>query len=901
MRRKSLAQQTMVVILAAGKGMRMGDINTAKVCFEIDGISAITRTITTFKKKKFSKFCIVVGFQAQQVMETVSKVCPDAMFVIQNPQLGTGHAAKLAANVLESIGHTDSILVTMGDKYIEPQAIDMLIDGHIKKHNDFSLLTIPRTKRTESYGGRILVDANGRALGIVERMDIARQQIADSLKSTLSKKSTVTTAQISNLIQKHIPEAKKQKNAVPELLKLAKKKGPITKSQLEKILSKSQYNIVFDGQKYSASKIEKTAAGINPSLYLFCADAFYSGVSMLDNNNAQKEFYITDIVHHLARCADADGNKKFKIAPIPASDDNLVQGFNLPDELLAIQDYVRSKKTKTVTDIPLEPKLGSKKYSTVAAWLKKLDTNSANLRKFFSNIYGTHAEQHREKIKQIKNVLNCYGKRFGFDQKVVIVRAPGRVNLMGRHVDHRGGCNNFMAIDRETILVAGLRDDDNVIAVNTNPKVFKAQQFGISELIGRFAWDEWMNFVDSDWVKNLLRSTAGNWGNYIKAALLRLQHKYTDLKIKGLNIALTGNIPMAAGLSSSSSIVVATLQAAIELNGLELETQQFIDLCGEGEWFVGSRGGSGDHAAIYLGQWGKITNVGYLPFSVNSIVEAPEDYTVIIADSYIKAAKSAKAKSTFNIKICCYNIALELLKSRCPEIADRVEYLRDVNPQKLGCATSDIYRLLKRIPHKVTRNDLRNLLPRKHHETIEANFATHTEPPYYDVRGVLMFGIAEVARSILCVGLLDSGKIDLFGQLMKISHDGDRAAAAKDGRAYQDFNVEYDDNYLNILINNLASEDPDRVLTSQLYMQPGSYGCSTEEIDRMVDIASCVPGVAGAQIAGAGLGGCIMILAQKQSVELVKKQLNQKYYKPHSLKPAVMACMTVEGAGLIQL
>ena len=108
-------------------------------------------------------------------------------FAKQRKLLGTGHAVKLAANTLESIGHTDSILVTMGDKYIEPQAIDMLIEGHIRKHNDFSLLTIPRTKRTESYGGRILVDANGRALGIVERIDIARQQIVDSLKSTLSK------------------------------------------------------------------------------------------------------------------------------------------------------------------------------------------------------------------------------------------------------------------------------------------------------------------------------------------------------------------------------------------------------------------------------------------------------------------------------------------------------------------------------------------------------------------------------------------------------------------------------------------------------------------------------------------------------------------------------------------
>jgi N-acetylgalactosamine kinase len=162
----------------------------------------------------------------------------------------------------------------------------------------------------------------------------------------------------------------------------------------------------------------------------------------------------------------------------------------------------------------------------------------------------------------------------------------------------------------------------------------------------------------------MLITATGDWGNYIKAAMLRLQHKYHDLKIQGLNIALSGNIPIAAGLSSSSSIVVATLKAAISLNGLELSARQFIDLCGSGEWFVGSRGGSGDHAAIYAGQKGKIVNVGNLPFKINEVVNAPEDYQVVIANSHIKAAKSSQARDAFNEKVCSYNLGLELFKLR---------------------------------------------------------------------------------------------------------------------------------------------------------------------------------------------------------------------------------------------
>ena len=54
-----------------------------------------------------------------------------------------------------------------------------------------------------------------------------------------------------------------------------------------------------------------------------------------------------------------------------------------------------------------------------------------------------------------------------------------------------------------------------------------------------------------------------------------------------MDMVSTGNIPVAAGLSSSSAIVVAVMEALVALNCLNLTEREFIDLCGEGEWFVG--------------------------------------------------------------------------------------------------------------------------------------------------------------------------------------------------------------------------------------------------------------------------------------------------------------------------
>jgi len=99
--RSEVVNKTVVVILAAGKGTRMGSPDVAKVCLEIDGKAAINRQIATFKTLGFSAFVIVLGSSADQVMATVNAEHPNMAFVYQSPQLGTGHAAQTAARCLE--------------------------------------------------------------------------------------------------------------------------------------------------------------------------------------------------------------------------------------------------------------------------------------------------------------------------------------------------------------------------------------------------------------------------------------------------------------------------------------------------------------------------------------------------------------------------------------------------------------------------------------------------------------------------------------------------------------------------------------------------------------------------------------------------------------------------------
>lgn len=899
---QGIPEQTMVVILAAGKGTRMGRADLVKVCFEIDGVPAINRLIHVFKKARFRRFLLIVGARAEQVMETVAKEHPEVLYVRQEPQLGTGHAAKVAAQALQAMGYEGFVLVSMGDKLLEEVALETLVSGYVRQRADLALATVPKGKAAEVSAGRVLVDEDGNALDIIERVDLARQLLADEIREMLARGDAVTGLDLRRIVDAHVPQVEKQERAVGDLLALATSNQTIDRTKLERVLRSEKYQLQIGGQSYTGKQLDRLCSGVNPSLYLMRAGVFYQGVGMIRNDNAQGEYYITDMIRLLAGLKDPHGNQRFRVRAVPLDRAEWVQGFNSPDELLAIQDYLRRQKLKQrqIVRVEARPRLKARQYASIRQWLAKLEAVGPSLKRWLNRVYGPHEHLHRQKCRDLAAVLECYGKRFGMDEKVCLVRAPGRVNLMGRHVDHRGGMTNFLAIDRETIAVTGLREDDQVVAVNTQPGKFKPVHCSMTELIGRFAWSDWLDFVNSDWVRDMVYVSAGDWGNYIKAAMLRLQHRYQDVRVRGLNMALSGNVPIAAGLSSSSTLVVATLQAAIALNNFDLTSQQFIDLCGEGEWFVGSRGGAGDHAAIYLGQRGKIAQVGYLPFRVERIIAAPDGYCLILANSHIKAAKSASARDQFNSRIASYNLGLALLKQRCPGIAGVVEHLRDLEPAKLGCSTSDIYRCLAKVPAAMTRKDFREMLSKEHRDLLDVNFASHADPQVYHPRGVLLYGVAEIQRSRMCVDLLESGQIETFGQLMKISHHGDRVSRpGRDGH-YEPVEANCGDEFLDRLIGDLASEDPQRVLRAQLSMQPGAYACSTPEIDEMVDIACSVPGVVGAQLAGAGLGGCIMILAREEAVPEVRRTLTARYYRPHGLEPAAMPCIAVEGAGLAE-
>ena len=490
--------------------------------------------------------------------------------------------------------------------------------------------------------------------------------------------------------------------------------------------------------------------------------------------------------------------------------------------------------------------------------------------------------------KSSKIVFDAYLKKFG-NADMFLLKVPARINLLGTHIEHRGGYVNYLTIDKELWCASGKRNDRKVVACNIEKK-YALGEFEIdSELPEKNV--EWLDFIRK------VKLSPGNWLNYIKASVLYLQNKFPEIHLKGMNLCFYGEIPVGGGLSSSSAVVVAAMLSACKINNLDIKKEKLAEMCGEAEWYVGTRGGAGDHAAMIFGKENQIAHLRFFPFQIEYLF-FPSEYSIICCNSLVEAKKSSMAKSAFNERIACYEIGFEMIKKNFPELADKLTYLRDINTENLG-SEEIIYKILLSLPESLTRKEIQEILPEKK-DVITTIFETHFEPEQgYKIRDVMMYGIAECARSKKCVYFLKNGDIDKFGQLMFISHDGDRVVKFLNNGKTEKWNFSITDEYLETLIQNLRSSELGVTKQTRIYNQPGVYRCSTPELDFIVNLAKKIHGVQGAKLTGAGLGGCVLILVQKEYAEETLEILNTKYYRARNLPEVAFICKSTNGAEFI--
>lgn len=158
------------VILAAGKGTRMKS-DLPKVIHKALGKPMVQYSIDAARKAgaALEDICLVVGHKADMVKDVVGK---DVTYVLQEEQLGTGHAVKCAGDFIGTDGLT---MVLCGDTpLITGKTLKTLVDTHIAEHNAITVLTAQVDNPT-GYG-RIIKDEKGNFVKIVEQKDASEEE-----------------------------------------------------------------------------------------------------------------------------------------------------------------------------------------------------------------------------------------------------------------------------------------------------------------------------------------------------------------------------------------------------------------------------------------------------------------------------------------------------------------------------------------------------------------------------------------------------------------------------------------------------------------------------------------------------------------------------------------------------
>lgn len=232
--------------------------------------------------------------------------------------------------------------------------------------------------------------------------------------------------------------------------------------------------------------------------------------------------------------------------------------------------------------------------------------------------------------------------------------APGRVNLLGEHLDYNGGTVLPIAIDRY-VQVKALRQQNELISI---------QALDLDQSID-FNLDCIENKVDIN------GNPLPDWAMF-PAGVARALHQH-ELKVSGMQAAFTSSVPMGAGLSSSAAVEVAFAGAWQALGGWSLERMSLAKLCQEAEnETVGVESGLMDQFASANGVDEHVMIFNTRDDSWRT-VPIPPGTVIVVADSGIRRSLS---HSGYNQRKQECDQALHILQKKIPAI----QFLTDVTP-----------------------------------------------------------------------------------------------------------------------------------------------------------------------------------------------------------------------------
>lgn len=399
------------------------------------------------------------------------------------------------------------------------------------------------------------------------------------------------------------------------------------------------------------------------------------------------------------------------------------------------------------------------------------------------------------------------------------VIAPGRVNLIGEHIDYNGLAVLPMALDR-SVRIDFVPLDEPVVRLASTAPGCDPVEFRLDRPIDRAPQGHWSNYARAAaWglLEDERRPAQGDRANSAPVApapdgrpgargpLGRAG------RLRGFDGRLDSDLPIASGLASSSAFVVAVGLALLHSNDLKLPPLDLAVRMAGAERFTGVQGGGMDQAACLCGVAGHALRIDFGPLRATP-VPMPAGWRWIVASSLARAEKSRGAMEAYNARAW-----------ECREALRRL--IADASTPKTGGRTAATF------------------WPRT--ETMAA-------PAYRDLTRAFSVGeVLDWAARVLNPRLLS--------RFRHVVTEARRVEAAQ--RAMAEACI---DEFGALMVHSHDSLRDD-------------YGVSTPALDEIVSVALDA-GAAGARLTGAGFGGSAVVLCSAQTAPTVSEALKSRFY-----------------------
>lgn len=242
-----------------------------------------------------------------------------------------------------------------------------------------------------------------------------------------------------------------------------------------------------------------------------------------------------------------------------------------------------------------------------------------------------------DKQESFSSLHKHFKQKFGC-QPSFYVRMPGRVNIIGEHIDYCGYSVLPMAIEQDIVAAIAINKNNRLNLTNVDQDLYP----------------DFSTTTDS--LK--IDQSSPEWHHYFLCGFKGIIMEYSLKHPLGMDVALQGKIPPSSGLSSSSALVCCAALATAYINSINISKLEIATLCAKSERYIGTQGGGMDQAIAFLAEQGSAKLIEFNPLRATN-VHLPNDASFVIANSCVEMNKAAT--SHYNTRVVECHLAAQVI------------------------------------------------------------------------------------------------------------------------------------------------------------------------------------------------------------------------------------------------